>query len=234
MISEGRTKKERAINTLKEKRFKDAVEKLIKSVEKGNVVLPEKVGRRIGRILQKYPSMAAFYEIILTEDEKGKKIIKVFLSRKKQADQKENLHGCYVIETSRKELDSMEIWKLYTALHYVEQAFARLKSDLGFRPIHHQLPERTEAHLFVSVLAYHHLALIENLLKKGGDDRKWATICSIMSTLSRSTVGFTDEKGSAHHIRMTGAIEPEQKRILDILNISPFVQRYWRKFDLRL
>ena len=36
----------------------------------------------------------------------------------------------------------------------VEEAFKTLKTNLGLRPIHHQLGERVEAHVFVAFLGY--------------------------------------------------------------------------------
>jgi len=36
----------------------------------------------------------------------------------------------------------------------VEEAFKTLKGDLALRPIHHQVPPRIEAHIFVAFLAY--------------------------------------------------------------------------------
>lgn len=35
--------------------------------------------------------------------------------------------------------------------------FRNLKSDLGLRPIYHQKERRVDAHIFISVLAYHAL-----------------------------------------------------------------------------
>ena len=37
---------------------------------------------------------------------------------------------------------------------FVEEAFRTLKGDLGLRPIYHHKAERTDAHLFVTSLAY--------------------------------------------------------------------------------
>ena len=36
----------------------------------------------------------------------------------------------------------------------IEAAFKNLKDDLVFRPIHHQLERRIEAHIFIAFLAY--------------------------------------------------------------------------------
>jgi len=58
------------------------------------------------------------------------------------------------------------LWRLYTTLTKVEDAFQALKTDLGFRPVHHQIARRTEVHLFISVLAYHLLISIEYQLQK--------------------------------------------------------------------
>jgi transposase len=61
----------------------------------------------------------------------------------------------------------------YTTLVRMEDAFRDLKTDLGLRLVHHQLEERTEAHLFISVLAYHLLISIDSELRRQGDHRRW-------------------------------------------------------------
>jgi len=60
---------------------------------------------------------------------------------------------------------------MYMTIQRVESAFRSLKSSLGLRPIHHQKEERTEGHLFISVLAYHLLNTVEHKLQKAGDIR---------------------------------------------------------------
>jgi hypothetical protein len=94
------------------------------------------------------------------------------------------------------------------------QAFRDLKTDLGFRPVHHQLVERTEAHLFISVLAYHLLNLIECELRDSGDHRRWYTIKDVLSTHRRTTVIMTDDEDQIHHIRCSGVPETEHKEII--------------------
>ena len=46
----------------------------------------------------------------------------------------------------------------------IEQAFKELKHDVAIRPIFHQREERTEAHIFVSFIAY---CLLVTLLCSG-------------------------------------------------------------------
>lgn len=62
--------------------------------------------------------------------------------------------GRYVLRTNLTETDPAKLWEMYLQLTEVEQAFKELKGDLALRPIHHQLPSRIEAHIFVSFLAY--------------------------------------------------------------------------------
>lgn len=234
VISEGRVKKERAMDALKEKRFKEEVEKLATSVRKGNVIIPEKVGRRIGRILQRFPSMAAFYEIVTDANEAGERIIRVIARQKETSPREEVIRGCYVIESSQQDLEPKAIWDLYTTLHKVEQAFKSLKTDLGVRPIHHQQATRTEGHLFISVLAYHLLATIESLLRAAGDHRSWATIRDTMSTLSRGTITCAGTDGNVHHIRITSALETEHRQILESLAIDIPFKKIRRTIQTRL
>jgi transposase len=46
------------------------------------------------------------------------------------------------------------LWAWYLQLVHVEEAFKSLKSDLGLRPIHHQVEPRVEAHILVAFLGY--------------------------------------------------------------------------------
>lgn len=95
-------------------------------------------------------------------------------------------------------------------LTQVENAFRSLKTDLGMRPVYHQQAERTKAHLFISVLAYHLLICIEQQMRDQGDHRSWSTLRTELSTHQRSTVIMTDEQEQIHHIRVSGTpgIEP--------------------------
>ena len=47
----------------------------------------------------------------------------------------------------------------------IEQAFKELKNDLSIRPIHHQLEDRIEAHIFVAFLAYALMVTLKQRLK---------------------------------------------------------------------
>ena len=102
----------------------------------------------------KMASEAYDFSVKETEDGKAAGIV-----LEKKAAFEETLYGCYVIESTRKELSDVELWKLYMTLTHVESAFRAMKSELGMRPVYHQNETRSGAHLFITVLTYHLLAL---------------------------------------------------------------------------
>jgi transposase len=192
-LSERREYKERSIDTKKESRFLEDIARLLRSVKKGSIKISEKVNQRIGRLRERYRSIASLYEITIETDESKKHVKNICWQKTDSRKKKEQLYGCYVIETSHEDLSGSEIWSLYTTLTRVENAFRALKSDLGSRPIYHQGSTRTEAHLFISVLAYHLLVSIEYSLRKKGDHRTWSTIREQLSTHQRTTVILLDD-----------------------------------------
>lgn len=62
--------------------------------------------------------------------------------------------GRYLLRINLSAEDPALLWRCYMQLVFVEEAFRTLKGDLGLRPIFHHKPERIEAHLFVTFLAY--------------------------------------------------------------------------------
>ena len=62
--------------------------------------------------------------------------------------------GRYLLRTNLCGKDPAELWQFYIQLTEIEAAFKNLKDDLKLRPIHHQLVDRIEAHIFVAFLAY--------------------------------------------------------------------------------
>src|SRR5258708_830808 len=62
--------------------------------------------------------------------------------------------GHYLLRTNLVAEDPAQLWELYMQLTQIEAAFKCLKSDLGIRPIYHQLEHRVEAHILVAFLAY--------------------------------------------------------------------------------
>ncbi|SHF02959.1 hypothetical protein SAMN02745225_02292 [Ferrithrix thermotolerans DSM 19514] len=118
-----------------------------------------------------------------------------------------------MIETNKEGLSNEEIWHLYMTLTRVEEAFRALKSDLGLRPLYHQLARRTCAHLFISVLAYHLYGAIAYELTTKTDTRRPLTILARLATHVRATVTLTDIERKVHHLRVSNTPDPDQRQI---------------------
>ena len=208
----------------KEQKFLEDVNKLKKSVAKSYVKSYDKVLERLGRIKERHSRVAKYYVITVTKDEKDNSI-EILIGKKIEDEKIDKLLGCYVIEATHKNLTGKEIWKLYMTLTRIESAFRAMKSELGFRPVFHQNSERTKGHLFISVLAYHLLNVIETDMGKANDNRQWSTLRDELSTHQRSTVVMTEENGSIHHIRLSGAPESEHKKIYEILGVKDLLKK---------
>lgn len=226
--SQGRAEKERGIDRLKEKRLLEDLGKMAKSIEAGRLREADKANQRIGRLLQRYPSVAPHYQIALSLGESLAEVVGLTWQRTPQVRSREVLQGCYVIATTHLDLDAERIWNLYMSLARVEAAFKALKSDLGLRPIRHHGDERTRAHLFVSVLAYHLVAAIERTLREQGDHRSWTTLRKQLATHQRSTVSVKGEAGSTHQIRLSGRPEPVHQEIYRLLQVKDPLARQHR------
>jgi transposase len=72
-------------------------------------------------------------------------------ARLKEAERRD---GHYLLRTNLVAEDPAVLWDRYMQLTQIEAAFKCLKSDLGIRPIYHQLEHRVEAHILVAFLAY--------------------------------------------------------------------------------
>ena len=221
----GRTKKEQGMDALKEERFLVDIENLKKSFEKGNILIPVKIGERIGKIKAKYPTVGKYYEIDIKSSDDNKKVTEIIWAKKPQREQRSTLTGCYVIETTQTELSAKEIWKQYMQLNRVESAFQDLKSELGLRPVYHQTSDRTEAHLFIGVLSYHLLNSIEHVLKTNGDTREWKTIKEILATHERCTIILKGEAKKVYGIRASGTPESCHNEIYRTLKIKDHLKR---------
>jgi transposase len=72
-------------------------------------------------------------------------------ARLKEAERRD---GHYLLRTNLVAEDPAVLWDRYMQLTQIEAAFKCLKSDLGIRPIYHQLEHRVDAHILVAFLAY--------------------------------------------------------------------------------
>jgi transposase len=220
VISLMRAVKERSINDGRTKRYLADLTRLCLAIEAGTYRVPKTVERRIGRLANKHRQVARSYEVSVVLDADGKAASLTYRPKPEAIENTEALYGAYVIETNKEGLSQEEIWHLYVTLTRVEEAFRALKSDLGLRPVYHQLARRTSAHLFISVLAYHLYGAIAYELSSKSDTRRPSTIFERLATHMRATVTLTDGERKVHHLRVSTTPDPDQRQIFDSLGIT--------------
>ena len=129
--------------------------------------------------------------------------------------------GVYCLRTTLVEQDDATLWRTYTMLTNLESVFRSLKTDLGLRPVFHQIDRRVEGHLFISVLAYHFVHTLRLQLKAKGNDDSWETLRETMATQQRVTVTLQRRDGRTVHVRKASRPEPRQHKINEMLGLSP-------------
>src|SRR3989454_1092544 len=228
--SEGRKEKDRAIREKQETKLIADLHRLQQRVAKGRLNRQDKIQRAIGRLLERYPRVARYYE--LSYDTVQKNLSWNELSDKKATAKK--LDGSYVLKTDRQDLTADEIWRTYILLTRVEDAFRDIKSPLMERPIFHHLQNRTQTHIFLCVLAYHLLAAIEHRFLQAGVHTSWWTIRQKLSTHQVITIVLPeDEHGRILKIRKATTPEPEHRQIYTTLRIPPDVMKPNKAWHLK-
>jgi len=213
-LSEEQTAKDRAIRESHEKGFLSDLDKLTRSIEKRWLVDPKKIYEAVGRLKERYPRVARYYDISF-DKEKG-------LVWQENVDKKETvrkLDGSYILRTGRKDLSAENAWLMYSLLTRAEDAFRTMKSPLAERPVFHQLKERTQTHIFLCILAYHLLVAIEKTLRDKGCYKSWQSIREVLRTHQVVTVVLPTVSGEVLRIRRATEPEPEhiRKRVGEIL-----------------
>jgi transposase len=103
--------------------------------------------------------------------------------------------GRYLLRTNMTAEDPALIWRCYMQLCHVEEAFRTLRGDLGLRPIFHHKPERIEAHLFVSFLAYCLMTTLRQMLKGSGSGLTPRVVIEKLATLQMLDVRLPTTDG---------------------------------------
>lgn len=224
--SEGRMEKDAAIRKRFEEKIESDLEKLRNTIAAGRLKQTDKIYERIGRIRERYPRVARYYEIQL-EEENGMQSLK-WHQKEEAWKQAEELDGTYLLRTNQLEWDIDEVWKTYIMLTHVEAAFRDLKTTLNLHPVYHHREDRGETHIFLIILAYHLLHLIEMTLRSQGEYRCWRTIRKELRSHQVNTIILPASTGEVYKIRKPSLADKQQKEIYKKLGMDPEVNRYPR------
>jgi transposase len=111
----------------------------------------------------------------------------------------------------------------------LEAVFRSLKSELGMRPVFHQITKRVTGHLFISVLAYHLVHSIRYRLKKTDITSSWSELRKQLTGQNRTTISMQCKNDDVVHVRKSTRPEPRQQMIYSALGISSYPGRTIKK-----
>jgi transposase len=148
--SEGRQAKETAMR-------RKRLSRLLKKLRAMRRSLPSLVQLLMRLGAAKSAAGRAFQFVHLQVPAEGQEVTrKTFQFRvdKKKLQAAEGRDGHYLLRSNLTAGDPSVLWARYVQLTQIESVFRSLKSELGIRPIYHQLEHRADAHILIAFLAY--------------------------------------------------------------------------------
>lgn len=233
--SKPRRHKERAIRRRQRRGLAKDLKKLQTRVAKGRLKKRDKIAEAIGKLKERYPKARAFVDISITDSPMSVTCtwqvakFKAALAR----------DGAYLLRSNQAGWTAQEFWETYIQLTVVERAFRVLKSELRLRPIWHHYSGRTEAHIFVCVLAYALWKTLDHLAKRADlqtlihkpDPRRGnaapkprpmtpEVIFRELGNIQIGDIEMETTTGEQLVLRRIARPDGEPKRILDALNLQ--------------
>jgi len=216
-----REEKDHAIDEVKANEFEAALQRMVEGLSrrKNKPETVANLSERIGRAKERYARAAQHYSVTVTPDDSGLHAATLTWTKQLIEGRAAAHPGVYCLRTTRTELDNAALWRTYSLLTNLESVFRSLKTDLGLRPVYHQVAQRVEGHLFISVLAYHFVHAIRLQLKAKGIDDAWDTVRETLAGQQRITVTIQRRDGHTVHVRKATRPEPRQQKICEILKV---------------
>ena len=141
----------------------EKLDAIAKRVANGRLKVEKTIALKVGAALAQH-KMGKHFELDIREGHFSYRRKRESIEREAATD------GVYVIRSNAPESQhsAADLVRRYKDLRYLEQLFRALKGvDLSARPIHHRKADRTEAHLFICLLAYY---------VRWHMDRAWASL----------------------------------------------------------
>jgi transposase len=120
--------------------------------------------------------------------------------------------GHYLLRTNLVAEDPAVLWDRYVQLTQIEAAFKCLKSELGIRPIHHQLEHRVDAHILVAFLAYCLTVTLRHRLRMHAPGLTPRAVLEKLAGIQMLDVSFPTTDGRC--LVMPRYTEPNQEQAL--------------------
>jgi len=214
--SEGRQAKEIAIRRKKLARLLRKLRAMRRSCPKRDQLL-----MRVGAAKTEAGRAFGFVEICLPKA--GQEVTRAtftFAVDKTKLKDAEFRDGHYLLRTNLAAEDPAVLWQRYMQLTQIEAAFKCLKSDLGIRPVYHQLEHRVEAHILIAFLAYCLTVTLKHRLQLHAPGLTPRAVLEKLGAIHMLDVSFPTTDGRTLTMPRYTEPEPEHAILLHQLKLN--------------
>ena len=209
-------------------KFEAAIEKLHAGLSKPNCMKDyTKVQVKVGRLQEKHKRVSYQYKVRVLKKPDSTHAKAVTYTHQPAYDTQTKASGGYILRTSHTDWSIERVVRTYWRLAEIERTFRSLKSELGLRPIYHRKDARIEAHIFLSVLAYHAVHLIRTKLKQYNIHDSWATLQFELNQWRRITTVLPETRDRCILLRQDTDLPSFRRQIALIMGLKP--HRYTKK-----
>jgi len=218
--SQTRRQKERAIRHRKLRRYLTGLDKLQKNYRDRDRFM-----KRLGVLLHEAGSCSKCVDLQLPPE--GTRVsADTFRYQFNRRAYRQMIHrdGKYFLRTKQTGKTPTELWEQYMLQTRVEQSFKELKSDISIRPIHHQLEDRVDAHIFVAFMSYCLQTTLRQKLKTSAPGLTSQAVLEVFSKIQMLDVYIPTQDNRILHLQRYTEPEQEHKVLLEKLNLRLPVQ----------
>lgn len=128
--------------------------------------------------------------------------------------------GYYLLRSNLTGGDPAVLWSRYVQLTQIEAVFRSLKSELGIRPVYHQLEHRVDAHILIAFLAYCLQVTLKNRLMIHAPGLTPAAVLEKLATVQMIDVHIPTTDGRWLILPRYTEPEAEVRMILERLKLE--------------
>ena len=142
-----------------------------------------------------------------------------FRLERSKLEEAERRDGHYLLRTNLTGENPAVLWDRYMQLTQIEAAFKCLKSELGIRPIYHQVEHRVEAHILIAFLAYGLWVTLKQRLQAHAPGLTPKAVLEKLAGMQMLDVSFPTTDGRRLVMPRYTEPTPEQKLLLHELQL---------------
>ncbi len=230
--SPGREQKEIAITARLTQRFEQGLAKIAHALTSARgEKRVSKITERIGRLKQQCFGIGQHYRIDYQTDAAAAKLSALTWTKHILPGSQLSDPGVYCLRSNETTWSAEQLWRTYVMLTDLEAVFRSLKSELGLRPIFHHKQARSDAHLFISVLAYQFVQIIRTRLADRGIHDRWISLRQILQVQRRTTSRFSTRGGRTLSMRKASQPEAQLAALYAALALHPNPGGTIKRFD---